>query len=102
MSAVEGMGPVLSPRADTPRTESLHGWDAPGWRGLRVVVGAARLAVVALVQAEEDVALVVRRRRRGAHGPILGAASVGTCGVGAEVSAGGAGIGAGTGGTAGE
>ena len=38
MSAVEGMGPVLSPRADTPRTESLHGWDAPGWRGLRVVV----------------------------------------------------------------
>jgi len=41
-------------------------------RGIGVVIGAARLAVVALVQAEEDVALVVTHRlhsRRPMHHP---------------------------------
>ena len=42
-------------------------------RALGAVVGAAVLAVGALVQAKKDVALVVGRGGRGAHGLILGA-----------------------------
>lgn len=38
MGAPADVAPVRRPRADSARTAGLTGWDADGWRGLRVVV----------------------------------------------------------------